>query len=227
MTLGPTPPRFVVDVCGTLVADDTTLGLLALHFSVQPNRRWRLPLFRLLTARNSPCRLLVAVLERLSGRHLLKLGLVRLLVGDRVDDLDASARRYANWLLAERRVASVWAVLDDAAPERAVVLASASLEPVVAALAKVMGARYVASQLEHHAGRLTGRYRRDLTGLKLEALRETCGPELFDGGYVAISDNLTDRGLLAGASQAYVVLHRESHRKRWSGTQATFLKLDP
>jgi hypothetical protein len=41
----------------------------------------------------------------------------------------------------------------------------------------------------------------------------------------AISDNYSDRTLLEKATQAYVVLHRASHRQRWQGLNATFLEV--
>lgn len=214
---------YVVDVCGTLVRDDTTLGLLRHHFAHGGSRPGRYMLFRVMTARRSPLRLAFAVLEKLTGRHLLKHAAVRLLAGDPVDALNQSAAEYAARLLAHRRVASVWPLLGVPVQAGRVVLASASLEPVVAALASTMGVRHVASALGEQAGILTGHYVSDLTGRKEQALIEKYGREALDGQVCAISDNFSDRPLLEKATQAYVVLHRESHRQRWQGLNATFL----
>lgn len=71
MTNNSNATLFITDVCGTLVYDDTTLGLLKQHFSQQPERRWRLPMLRALTAHRSPFRLGIAVIERLTGKHVL------------------------------------------------------------------------------------------------------------------------------------------------------------
>lgn len=208
----------IVDVCGTLVRDDTTLGLLEWHF--RRVRGWRLWGLRLLASRRSPLRLAVAVAERISGQHLLKHLLVRWLKGDRPEDLAASAHGYASWLLTERRIRAVRnAMQGHAGP---LVLASASLEPVVAALAKGLDARFVASTLEVSDGRYTGRYNKDLTGKKPQALRSLLGMDAF-GESMVISDNLTDRGLLESAGVAYVVLHKPSHRVRWAGLEAEYL----
>lgn len=213
---------YVVDVCGTLVRDDTTLGLLHHHFTRLGNRRLRYMLFQTMTARLSPLRLAFAVLEKLTGRHFLKHAIVRLLAGDSVESLNQSAVEYAAALLAHRRVASVWPLLTT--PGR-VVLASASLEPVVAALASTMGVRHVASALGQQGGFLTGQYVSDLTGRKEQALVEKYGIDVMTSQVCAISDNFSDRPLLEKAAQAYVVLHRESHRQRWDGLDATFLKV--
>lgn len=211
----------IVDVCGTLVKDDTTLGLLRWHFARQ--RRWRLWLLRGLTAHWSPARLLVAVAEKATGRHLLKHALVRLLKGDAVADVERSAAEYADWLLARRRVAQVCTVLERTEGQGRLVLASASLEPVVKALAAHLGALYVASRLETDSGRCLGAYANDLTGRKMPALDAVLPPGWRQDGYLAVSDNLTDRDLLAGAQPAYVVLHAEWHRARWGDIKAEYL----
>ena len=216
---------YVVDVCGTLVRDDTTIGLLRHHFARDGNRRIRYMLFCAMTARRSLLRLAFAVLEKLTGQHLLKHAAVRLLAGDPVSSLDQSAAEYAARLLAYRRVASVWPLLNAPVQARRVVLASASLEPVVAALASTMGVRHVASGLGQQAGILTGRYVSDLTGRKEQALIEKYGHDVLAGQVCAISDNFSDRPLLEKAACAYVVLHRKSHRQRWQGLDATFLQV--
>jgi len=217
---------YVVDVCGTLVRDDTTLGLLRHHFARDEKRPIRYMLFRAMTVRRSPLRLAFAVLEKLTGRHLLKHVAVRLLAGDRVEALNQSAAEYAARLLAHCRVVSVWTLLDVPVQSGRVVLASASLEPVVASLASTLGARHVASALEHRGDVITGRYACDLTGQKEQALIEKYGPDVLAGQVCAISDNFSDRPLLEKAAQAYVVLHSESHRQRWHGLNATFLQVD-
>lgn len=221
------PPQFfVVDVCGTLVRDDTTLGLLRHHFARTGNRRGRLLALKLSTAKWSPARFFVAVLEKATGRHLLKHFLVGMLAGDREEALALSAREYAQELIKNRRVASVWTrLVPDQVGDR-IVLASASLEPVVKALAELLGARYVSSTLEHRNGVLTGRYQDDLTGRKAEAIERKYGKGLLAKPFFAISDNLSDRDLLEKACCACVVLHRESHRERWNGMVADYVRVD-
>lgn len=218
-------PVYVVDVCGTLVLDDTTLGLLRYHFSRDTGGRARRFIFHALTARRSPLRLGVAVIEKLMGRHVLKHSVVRLLAGSTVESLNRSAAEYAELLLKERRVQPVWRVLENSGARADLVLASASLEPIVERLASVMGARHVASALEQRDGVLTGRYANDLTGRKVQALQGKYGASILGGKVIAISDNYTDRNLLEAASSAYVVLHRHAHQARWVGIEATFLKL--
>lgn len=216
---------FITDVCGTLVYDDTTLGLLRVHFSQQPERRWRLPILRALTAHRSPFRLGVAVIERLTGKHVLKQLLVRMMKDDTVSSLESNAEIYAQWLLDNRKVPAVWNVITPAINDKHIILASASLQPIVSALAKQLGVRFVASELESSDGVLTGRYKSDLTGSKLQALSNLIGHDLSSSFYDAISDNITDQELLSGAKRAYVVLHKASHKERWAGLTATYIRL--
>ncbi len=217
---------YVVDVCGTLVRDDTTLGLLRHHFLRTGGRFGRVWFFDAMTHDRSPVRFGFAIAEKLSGRHFLKHFAVRLLAGDTVDSLRESAAEYAAWLLAERQVAPVWRRLEEPLATGRVVLASASLEPVVAALAKTMGVDYVASSLEELDGRLTGRYALDLTGRKEDALVGKCGEEVRAGVECVLTDNLTDRDLVEKARRACVVLHVPSHRARWDGVNAEFVGVD-
>lgn len=216
---------FITDVCGTLVYDDTTLGLLRVHFSQQPERQWRLPMLRALTAHLSPFRLGIAVIERLTGKHVLKHLLIRMMENDTVSSLELNAEVYAQWLLDNRKVPAVWDVITPAIKDKHIILASASLQPIVSALAKQLGVRFVASELESSNGVLTGRYKRDLTGLKLQALSDLIGNDLSSSFYDAISDNITDQELLSGARRAYVILHKASYKERWAGLTATYIRL--
>ena len=182
-------------------------------------------MLRALTAHRSPFRLGIAVIERLTGKHVLKHLLVRMMKGDSVSSLELNAEVYAKWLLENRKVPSVWQVIAPAIKDKHIILASASLQPIISALAKQLGVRFVASELESSDGILTGYYKRDLTGLKLQALNDLMGNDLSSRLYDAISDNITDRELLSGARRAYVVLHKASHKERWTGLTATYIRL--
>lgn len=225
MTGRPDPELYVVDVCGTLVFDDTTLGLLRHHFTKDTARPLRARLFNSVCNRRSLPWWAFAVAEKLTGQHLLKRFAVRLLAGERREALDESAHEYARRLLADRRIEPVWQVLEEPFATGRVVLASASLDPVVAALASLTGARYVASTLEQHDGILSGRYETDLTGLKYQALVAKYGETLLEGPVGVMTDNASDWSLVERASVAYIVLHKAVHRDRWQGVGANFIEI--
>ncbi|MFD2190051.1 haloacid dehalogenase-like hydrolase [Pistricoccus aurantiacus] len=220
------PNVYIVDVCGTLVRDDTTLGLLRHHFARDNTRPLRKKLLNAISNRRSPLWFAFAVAEKISRRHLLKHFAVYLLAGDSQEALNVSANEYAKLLLAKRKVPTVWPLLEYPMANNQVVLASASLEPVVAALAELTNTRYVASTLEQHNGILTGRYATDLTGIKKEAIVKRYGKEVFDGQVCVVTDNFTDRPLMEGTAQVYIVLHDAAHRERWNGVDANFIGID-
>lgn len=226
MSESPSTELHVVDVCGTLVRDDTTVGLLRFHLSRMANRWIRKLLFKALTLRYSPIRIAFALFEKVTGRQQFKRLLVRTLAGDRVNDLEESARLYARELLDTRRVMRVWTKLETVDPRDRILLASASLEPVVRALADAIGARFVASRLEQRHGVLTGHFAEDLTGKKREAIARKFGENFLAHRYVAYSDNISDKELLLAASSACVVLRRAGHRQRWQGVAAEFVGQD-
>jgi phosphoserine phosphatase len=211
--------HWVTDLCGTVVREDTTLGLVRRHLRRRKHHFARLAV---LASRHGPGRFLWGAAERVTGRHLLKHLLVGLLRGESLAELELTADAYADELLNTLRVASVAEVLSRRPADEPLVVASASLSPIVAAVARRLGAQHVASTLEVRDGRLTGRYAEDLTGLKLRAL--------FGAGIerpsVALSDNLTDRSLLEASQYAYVVWWRPKDRLRWGSFAATYLRGD-
>jgi len=215
----------IVDVCGTLVRDDTTLGLLFHHFQSKRSLKGRYWILLLLAAPSSPLRLAFSVLERVSGRHWLKHVAVGLLRGEHTSTLEQSAREYALYLLSHRRVAAVWVEIETPLKSHVVILASASLEPIVSALAEQLGVTYVASSLEHLNGRLTGRYAHDLSGAKELALVEKFGARLMAQPYCAVSDNYSDRELLIGAKKRFIVVQSLTERGRWADIDAEFLEV--
>lgn len=214
-------PVWILDVCGTLFRQDTTLGLLRHHFERRRLRGRALALASV-TERKSPVLIAFKVLEKLSGRHLVKHAAIRLLAGQPLAELQQSAETYADELLDANSLAPVWQVLDERPANTQLILASSSLEPVVSALARRLGAEYVSSELEVRDGVLTGRLSKDLTGQKLAALRERFGSRV-DSPARCITDNLTDRPLLERCAERFVVLHKDAHRGRWGDLDARYI----
>jgi phosphoserine phosphatase len=212
---------WLVDLCGTLVRGDTTIGFVRYHLGKQPGMRRTL--CRAMTAQYSPLRLIFVLLERLSGRHLFKHWVVSLLAGTTLEKLENSAKEYAAFLLKERRLPEVWQLLSEKKRGDLVIIASASLEPVVRQIAQQMQVCHVASVLEECGGVLTGRYAIDITGEKEQAIKRKYQGVLVCPPMRVISDNLSDRLLLEMADEPYVILHRPSHRHRWAGMKAVFI----
>lgn len=218
----------ITDLCGTLVKDDTTLGLLEWHF-----RRVNRTLPRLavqgVRSRKSPIRWAFAIIERISGRHVAKRVLVGLLRGTSVNAIEVSATDYAAWLVRERLNPAVMSLLKskrcDAGGLCVQVIASASLEPIVAAISRELDLPYVASRLEEEDGRLTGGYASDLTGRKEEALAMKFGEGVLTQLSLVVSDNFSDLSLMLRAEEAYAVVYSERQVGRWPGGRLHILDM--
>lgn len=177
----------VVDLCGTLVRENTTHGFLR----IAPLQGFA-GLRRTFLLSNTG----LAAGNWISGlQHRCRL--VGCLHGVPREVLQTYALTYARATLTansrrwiERRIRN--------APDRTV-LASASLDIVVAAFAELLDVRFwVGSELGYDTnGRCTGLITRDATGCKLQLLETRLGRPLR--GFSLITDNPEDTDLMATA----------------------------
>jgi phosphoserine phosphatase len=214
----------IFDVCGTLFVEDTTVGLLLWHFG-RRRALARVVAVWLLFSRRSPFHLVLRVVEFLARRHLAKHIAISLLAGEPIAELEASAQQYAGHLLETKTIAPVFDRLLTQRSRSRVILASASLEPLVSALCQRLDIQGVGSPLGHSCGLLTGKISKDLTGRKIDALVEAFGNDLFTSQACGYSDNLSDRDLLVKCAYRVVILHRPRDRARWDLKEAHYLRL--
>lgn len=131
---------------------------------------------------------------------------------------------YVRQLLPDRANA---ALHDRLAAHRAaadrVVLVSSSLEPVVNSIADLLETEYRASTLEFAGDICTGRLLDDLTGNKAAVVQELLAHE--PTRLKVYTDNRSDRGLVAMADEATIVIPRGADDKQWAGAQCEYLKL--
>lgn len=218
---------YFFDVCGTLFWDDTTLGLIFWHLNRRKYRAREL-LLKSLSSDRSPLRLLLTILEKLTGQHILKHLAFLMLRGETSLEVQISASEYASHLLKFRAIHETFEILyASLEQDDTVILASASVDPVITALGEKLGLATVSSELACHRGRLTGRLSRDLSGRKIEAISDKFGETIFEGDTQAISDNLSDQALLARCKACTVILHKQAHKHRWRVKNATFLTPRP
>lgn len=212
----------VVDVCGTLFSEDTTLGLVRAHVARTGNPLKRVFLLAIST-RFSPLYLAFILIEKVIGRHVFKHAIIFFLRGTTKQDLDLTAESYLDHLLKHKCQAAVWARLR-LCEDETLVLASASLRPFVASLAARLKCQYVASQLECDSGKYTGFLAVDITGEKINSLASIINAPPLGHIATVISDNLTDKSLLSCADKRVVVLNRVKDRVRWNGLEAEYLE---
>lgn len=224
MTHGCPRPVHIFDVCGTLFRQDTTLGLLRWH-AWRRRKYLAYSLLALLLSSRSPLFWTLKMLEKLSGRHLAKHVGLATLAGESIGEVHYSAHQYVTSLLAHDSIEPIHQLLSRAREDGQVVLASASMNPVIEALCQCLALEGVSSILEVKQGRCTGRLALDLSGRKIEALQERFGKDVLQRESSCYTDNLSDKGLLAACKYRTVVLHGKHRRQRWDFEDATYIVL--
>lgn len=226
----PLPPDaadvFVFDVCDTLFYSNTTFDFL--HFVMaQRGSSGQRATLKALTARWSPLFIGLAVWQKLAGGDPIKTVALRLLAGIPKTELYALGQRFVAEFLPGRRIARTHELLTGLAGGRTrVLLLSASLDPVIAALAAELGqVEFVSSQLEYDAtNHCTGRLRQELTGQKQHALRQLLGEAAAPIRLAVATDNFTDRELVTQAAVRYVVVHSAAAKQFWQELNPQFIE---
>ena len=222
----PSPPGeanvFVFDVCDTLFYSNTTFDFLRFVLQ-QQGATAKQTLLKSLTTRWSPLFVGLAVWQKALGGDPIKAVALRLLAGTPKAELYALGRRFVAEFLPARRIARSHELLAGlAATTTRVILLSASLDPVIAALAEALGPiEFVSSQLEYDKhGHATGRLVRELTGQKQHALQQLVANQAEPVRLAVATDNFTDLELVTQAQVRYVVVHSAAAKQFWQ-------KLDP
>ena len=213
---------YLFDVCGTLFCDDTTLGFL--NYLCREKLGHRIFL-GCISHRGSPLRWGLALLERVTGRAWIRDLALLILKGWSRADLEARAHSYVEYLLAERRQPQPFQLFEQALSSAQVLLVSASLEPVVEALARRFGIGFVASELAWDGLLCRGHLERDISGQKAAAIVAKFGPDYIGLGCHCVTDNFSDRSLLQQCQGRTVILCRPGHRAFWSGLETEFIEV--
>lgn len=186
----------IVDVCGTLIGENTTRGYIA----SLPYRGWRR--FARRVALSPLAGKIASYLDWDAPRALLLLSTR----GMSHEDLAAWAQLYVDSVLARKGNPRVLELIGRFRGRHApVYIASASLDYVVKVLAKTLGCSgYVASQLAVVRGRSTGCLAKDATGRKARLL-QSLDPTVLATSCAVITDNAEDVDLIRHATAAVFI----------------------
>jgi phosphoserine phosphatase len=174
------------------------------------------------TARSSPAFYAGALALKLLHWDLGRAQIIAALRGHSREGLEDAALNYVQHCLSGQCVEPVHERLrHHLARGDQVILASSSLDIVIAVLARRLGVElWVASKLEFRDGISTGRLARDLTGRKPHAIAAMLqGSECIH----VYTDNRSDRQLLAMADRRTVILPRGSRHSRWAGENCEYI----
>jgi phosphoserine phosphatase len=217
---------FVFDVCDTLFYSNTTFDFLRFVLE-QQGSRGKQAVLKILTARWSPLFVGLVVWQKATGGDPVKAAALRLLAGTPRKELYELGRRFVAEYLPTRRIAQTHELLAGLErPSTRVLLLSASLDPIIAALAVALGdVESVSSQLEYDANeRCTGRLQQELTGRKQDALRYVLGASAATVRLAVATDNFTDRELVTQAAVRYVIVHNAAAKNFWQELNPHFIE---
>lgn len=213
----------ICDVCDTLYDSNTTFDFLRFFFGKTHSvKNFLLNCF---TNHYSPIFIALLVFGKAFKTDVVKKVSLRLLRGERWEDVDREAGQFLQDVLHKKRNANVFEILRHQRAEGSrIVLMSSSIDVVVRHIAKHLGAEFFASQLNVNDGVIVGTLQTDLQGRKHELLAQLRTPD--ETKLVVITDNFTDLQLLKGADEQFVVIRTSSAKSKWSGIKPHFVHMN-
>ena len=195
----------VLDVCGTLFYENTTLGFI--KFYTQRNSKIKFLIVLLLSGKFSPIFWLFRALEYFKLNKLIfKKIIIFLLRGERVDSIKSYAKLYIQFLFKYKKILNVWKYVDDyTKKQNNIILASSSIEPVVFEIAKKINAAHISSSLEIRNNKYTGKLLCDTVYCKASKLK-LLGIDINQIN-IAISDNFEDLNLIRNAKLGIAIVN--------------------
>ncbi|WP_026462936.1 HAD-IB family phosphatase [Adhaeribacter aquaticus] len=220
----PEPELYVFDICDTLFYSNTTFDYIKF---VLKEKGWvgKERLFHLYTQKKSPFFVALYFLQKMTKVDWPKKLCLGLLKGLSKSELHLFGQSFEKQFLATKMIEETHQMLDRLkGAGKTIVLLSASIDPVVAAIASKLQVDCRCSELEYDAhNRFTGNLRREMTGQKLVELRQMLSHH--DAPFAVATDNFSDRSLVEAACQRYVVVYNDRALKFWQGVDAEFIKL--
>lgn len=206
--------KFVVsDICDTLFYSNTTFDFIkyCLNKDAFTQKKYRYNLF---LKRNSPLFWLLAIAGKVTGADLHKQFAVSLFKGLTENELNIFAEGFYNEYLVPRKIKPTFQKISQFQGKE-LVLASASIAPVVKAIAQALGAKYyVATEVEFKNGICTGKMLEELSGKKAAHLHQKLNIK-SENIFAVLSDNFTDKGLLRIAREKYAICYNETQVEYW------------
>jgi HAD superfamily phosphoserine phosphatase-like hydrolase len=212
------------DVCDTLYYSNTTFDFI--YFYVKNYSPENLPKFKRLLNKNSLGFWFNIALAKFLGNDVIRNRAVKMLKGVSKQELYKAGKEFTEVLTSQRKIEETHRLMEAYQGNGyQIVLCSASIDPVVHNIAADLDATYYCTMLGYDANDIcTGIIVRDLTGKKYDALQHDMG---LDGvaQIAAVSDNSTDRPLLAMAHQKHIVVYQEADKDLWGGMDGSFILL--
>jgi phosphoserine phosphatase len=211
----------VFDVCDTLYAQNTTFGFV--RYLMRHTKRFHI-FDRTLMFRWSPVFLSILIIGKIAKKDYLRNIYLRWLKGRMRWELESAADAYVAEVLQPLALVETHAKFDKAKSQgQAVYLCSASIDCVVDAIARRLGARCYSSKLHYVNDTCTGKLVKDLTGTKKEIVMNIPGVNVGVTHIRVFTDNISDMDLVKIADDATIILPGGRGKEKWAGFSVEFV----
>jgi HAD superfamily phosphoserine phosphatase-like hydrolase len=208
---------YVFDVCGTLYHTNTTYSFLEYYFRKKDRAKyWLIQLLLSL-----PGKAIVVALTKIGIKADLRTFLIGILKHENAYEVERYANLFVSEELNSKRFLKTQSILKKAQEEnRRIVLVSASLEPVIKAIADELEVEeYFASILEKsEEGIYSGKLSQDLKGNKIRLIEKYF--DIQAAHFFVYTDNLDDIALIELSRKAYVI-SKKRNLKKWESLLAS------
>ena len=198
-----TKELYLFDICGTLYRSNTTYDFLKFYF--KRNNKGKYLRYRMCLS--LPAKVLWKFLTFAGKRYKVRKFLIGFLKNEDVSLVTSEAHFFVKEYLNDRKINPIHQQLLEAKknPKTEIWLISASISPVVEAIASSLGvSRFVATSLEHSNHNFTGEITEELEGKKQQILNDLgiLKPSI---SAVVFTDSKEDKELVFMAQEAYIV----------------------
>ena len=190
----------VFDVCGTLYNSNTTFDFIIEYHRYRNNK---VRSFYLMILLSFPCK----VLNKLKLFSIRK-RMIATLKGEEKKHLATYSEKFVTHVLSSKEKKVPMELLSS--DKDSSLLISASIDPVISAIAEHLNVRAYSSLLEFDAhNKCTGRLSYDLKGVKSEKI-DTSNIDLV------ATDNMTDIDIIKHSKIAYIIVNN-NNKQKWEG----------
>lgn len=215
--------RVVFDICDTLYYSNTTFDFLRFILTIRKDKRANAKLKPYLKKTLTYYRL--AIVEKLTGKEIIRAKALETLSGCTQKQLNEWATAFVSEYLPNKTIQETHqALLKEKALGHDIILASNSIEPVVAAIAQKLNvSKYISSTLKYKDGKFEGKIDIASNGKKLDIIHSQFG-ENYDELSV-FSDNFSDFQLMQFASERFCVVHKKEDMGFWKKLNPHFIEV--
>ncbi len=211
----------ISDVCNTLYDSNTTFDYIK-YVLEKENATKKLNKVKAFENKYHPRNIVSYILLNVFGFDYAKALAINQLKGLSKKKLDHYASTFYDERLQSKKIESVFAKIKSLKDEH-LVLASASIEPVIQEIATRLDvASYASSTLEYENGISTGKLNQEAKGKKLELLRKKIP---LNNGFTFISDNFSDKKIMQTSNHPIAVVYNKKSSQFWSELGCELIKM--